>query len=371
MLKHLHLQNFTVFADAKFEFGPGLNVLVGTNGTGKSHVLKLGYIALASVSELLSDIFLTKDARNWQLTFNEYLMQVLRPENLGKLVRRGSIENIARVQAEMQIGQDELKIEFSFSPDTQFLKNEERVKAIQFPREEDDFAGGAVFIPAKEILSLYPGLKSLYEKFDLALEKTVADLCDSLSLPLLRMPEKAAKAAIKTLEKLMQGEIRLESGRFYIYPQVGERLEIDLAAEGIRKIATLAQLLANNGLRPEITLFWDEPEANLNPALLRELAAILAELSRQGFQIILATHSTDLLKEFHILSRQKNAQPLPIKYFGLNAEPGEATRIVSTDNFEYLPDVVALAEELKQADELEEIFIRDDREYYANNRGEE
>ncbi len=108
-----------------------------------------------------------------------------------------------------------------------------------------------------------------------------------------------------------------------------------------------------------------EPEANLNPALLQKLAAILAQLARQGFQIILATHSTDLLKEFHILSRQKDAEPLPIKYFGLNARPGEATTVVATDNFEYLPDVVALEVELEQADNLDEIFAREDRERHA------
>jgi DNA repair ATPase RecN len=44
MLKRLLVKNFTVFAEADFEFGPGLNVVVGTNGTGKSHVLKLGYV---------------------------------------------------------------------------------------------------------------------------------------------------------------------------------------------------------------------------------------------------------------------------------------------------------------------------------------
>ncbi|GAA4019049.1 hypothetical protein GCM10022408_36280 [Hymenobacter fastidiosus] len=45
MLKRLLIKDFTVFADADFTFGPGLNVIVGTNGTGKSHVLKLGYTA--------------------------------------------------------------------------------------------------------------------------------------------------------------------------------------------------------------------------------------------------------------------------------------------------------------------------------------
>lgn len=51
MLKRLYLRNFTVFADAEFEFGPGLNVLVGTNGTGKTHVLKAGYSVLYSFLE--------------------------------------------------------------------------------------------------------------------------------------------------------------------------------------------------------------------------------------------------------------------------------------------------------------------------------
>ena len=48
MLNRLHIRNFTVFAEAEFEFSAGLNVIVGTNGTGKSHGLKLGYAVLRS-----------------------------------------------------------------------------------------------------------------------------------------------------------------------------------------------------------------------------------------------------------------------------------------------------------------------------------
>ena len=47
MLKSLHLENFTVFPDAKFTFGKNLNVIVGENGAGKSHVLKAAYAAIA------------------------------------------------------------------------------------------------------------------------------------------------------------------------------------------------------------------------------------------------------------------------------------------------------------------------------------
>lgn len=137
-------------------------------------------------------------------------------------------------------------------------------------------------------------------------------------------------------------------------------------AEGLRKFGTLQKLLANGSLTSQTTLFWDEPEANLNSALLRKLAAILGGLARQGFQIILATHSMSLLKEFHILSRQKDVKPLPIKYFGLNAELGQPTTLITKDDFEYLPDVVALEVELEQADALEEVFIQDDQKANAN-----
>jgi len=71
MLQRLHLRNFTVFEDADFEFGPGLNVIVGANGTGKSHVLKVGYAAthstipiLQNFSKFSNEILKAVDERN-------------------------------------------------------------------------------------------------------------------------------------------------------------------------------------------------------------------------------------------------------------------------------------------------------------------
>ena len=197
--------------------------------------------------------------------------------------------------------------------------------------------------------------------------RTYLDLLDSLKQIELRQMEKAVMDVVIKIEGLLGGAVEFEGDRFYLLQNDAPQIEMNLVAEGFRKFAMLAQLLYNGSLTQKSTLFWDEPEANLNPALLRKLAAILAELARQGFQIILATHSMSLLKEFHILSREKDAKPLPIKYFGLNAGPGEATRIVTTDNFEYLPDIVALEVELEQADALEEIFVREDQQRHADN----
>ncbi len=46
MLKRMHLKKFTVFNDQMFEFSNGLNVIVGENSAGKSHILKLAYAML-------------------------------------------------------------------------------------------------------------------------------------------------------------------------------------------------------------------------------------------------------------------------------------------------------------------------------------
>lgn len=51
MLQELSVKNFTVFAVADFRFCNGLNLIVGENGAGKTHVLKLAY----SIAHSLSD----------------------------------------------------------------------------------------------------------------------------------------------------------------------------------------------------------------------------------------------------------------------------------------------------------------------------
>lgn len=375
MLKRLHIQNFTAFADADFTFGPGLNVLVGTNGTGKSHVLKLGYAVTQTVS-FADQIKRNKpkdefDPTDFQLAvsiaLSSRLSAVFLPGTQNKLVRNTVDAQDAQVSAVFGVDDNArftFSIKHSEQPSNSIVSDEPfqaSTKAVDAP----------IFIPAKEILSLMPDILGISKNNPEVFDSTYLDLATQLTIRVPQNLPPFAKPILAKWASIMQGEIQSEDGRFYFYPKNGTRFRVGLAAEGYRKLGTLSHLLAIGSLTNNTTLFWDEPESNLNPALLRELAKVLVELARQGFQVILATHSTDLLKEFHILSRQKDAKPLPIKYFGLNAEPGEATRIISTDNFEFLPDVVALSEELKQADELEEIFIREDQEYHANNRGEE
>lgn len=375
MLKRLHLQSFTAFADADFEFGPGLNVLVGTNGTGKSHVLKLGYAVTQTVA-FAEQIRRNKpkdefDPADFQLSvsiaLSSRLSAVFLPGTQNKLVRDTIDSQDARVNAAFGVESD-AQFAFNIKQSAQPLNNVGIDQSFRFSSKE---IAAPIFIPAKEILSLMPDILGISKNNPDVFDSTYLDLATQLTIRVPKTPPVFAKPVLNTWSSIMQGEIQSEDGRFYFYPKNGARFRVGLAAEGFRKLGTLSHLLAIGSLNKNATLFWDEPEANLNPALLRELAKVLAELARQGFQIILATHSMGLLKEFHILSREKDKVKLPIQYFGLNAEPGQATTLLTRDDFEYLPDVVALEVELEQADDLEEIFAREDRQFHANNRGEE
>ena len=358
MLKRLHLQNFTVFADADFEFVQGLNVLVGTNGTGKSHVLKLGYIAARVTARILGDETPASGPRNWEVYLAERLKDVLQPQKLGDLVRWGAKGKSASVAVEFEdTTREKLAFSFTSSAKQSAGAGKQPIGVDVYPRQTD--LSRAIFIPPKEVLTL-AWLRAIYEKRVLPIDDTYPSLLDLLNEIPLRKLSLAAEQVLKSLERILGGRIEVEGERFYLVSK-SRRLEMNMVAEGVRKFALLERLLRNGVLTPDNVLFWDEPEANLNPLLLRELAKVLVELARHGFQIILATHSMSLLKEFHILSRQKDAKPLPIKYFGLNAEPGEATTVVTRSDFKYLPDVVALEVELDQADDLEEIFARESR----------
>ena len=51
MLDSLEVKNFMVFPDVKLRFAGGLNVIVGENGLGETHLLKLPYAVMTVSAE--------------------------------------------------------------------------------------------------------------------------------------------------------------------------------------------------------------------------------------------------------------------------------------------------------------------------------
>lgn len=362
MLKRLHLRNFTVFEYESFDFEPGLNVIVGRNGAGKSQVLKLGYVIVYEIFQALQSRKndetgqrIIAEQRSFEFMFDK-LKNVFQPYpfKVGELIRREAKvpESIIEMVVTYPGGQVNSSMKF-----TQAASNGPLFMLPQEWNKDIDFAP-PVFIPAKEVLTM-GWLSSLYERREIPIDETYPDLLALLSGPPLRQPKPSY--IIEKLSQLIGGKVDEAGGRFYLNNPGQQGLEMNLVAEGMRKFATLYKLLANGTLTPETALFWDEPEANLNPALLKDMASILTDLAQAGFQIILATHSLFLMRELHILAQQKKK---PVRYFGLYAGEDGAVQVERQDDLMQLQHLVALDAELAQTFDFEASL---DQDYAGDN----
>ena len=87
-LTRLELDYFTAFTNLKLDLSPGINVLVGGNGTGKTHLMKVCYAACEASRSRRDDFF--------QKLVAVILKELFLPSrrSLGRLVGSGRVPNL-------------------------------------------------------------------------------------------------------------------------------------------------------------------------------------------------------------------------------------------------------------------------------------
>ncbi|MEO5728934.1 MAG: AAA family ATPase [Byssovorax sp.] len=341
MITSLQVKNFTAFSEAKLDFGKHLNVIVGENGTGKTHILKLAYSVLAaSWEEGRTPTASVPDRSRFSGRLGDKLVNVFRPEALGHLVRRRKGRD--RCDVRMTCINEAWDTSFSFS-----RKEMIGVAISSRPRDFVDVA--PIYLPTRELLTIYPGFVSLYESRYLEFEETWRDTCILLGVPLKKgIEEKRVRELLEPIESLMGGTIELDkSGRFYLRTASG-RMEMPLVAEGFRKLGMLARLIATGALLDKGCLFWDEPEANLNPRIIKHIASSIVELSLSGIQVFIATHSLFLLREIEMLLEDRERK-IDVRFFGLHPSD-DGVSVEQGPSPQDMGEIAVLDEELKQSD---------------------
>jgi wobble nucleotide-excising tRNase len=152
-------------------------------------------------------------------------------------------------------------------------------------------------------------------------DDTYIDIITSASIDVTRgAPSAQQKKYLEKIQKMMNGKVTLKDEEFYLRPGNQAMLEFSLVAEGVRKIALLWQLISNGTLESGSVLFWDEPEANINPKNIPAIVDLLLDLQKNGVQIFIATHDYFLAK---YIDSRKNKQH-SIEYHALyKAENGK------------------------------------------------
>jgi predicted ATPase len=323
----LVLENFTAFEHFEQEFSPGINILIGTNGTGKTHILKVLYAACAITTWDDKDKGFIIKLRN---VFNPHEGHICRLARLSSQDKEAIIK-ITRDDGTM------LTAELSQKTDFFHTINEAEWQKVSMD---------SAYIPVKEMLAHAPGFMATVSRREIAFEEIYTDIIKRAYLPKLKGIPDSCRALLNSLQESITGEVIQKGEHFFLRNKQGE-LEFSLLAEGWRKIA-LISLLIQNGILLGSILFWDEPEANLNPALMGQVVEVILELQRLGVQVFLATHNYVLLKEFDLRKKPEDA----IRYISLFRDESGAVAAHATD-------VYSLIQPNPISDTFADLFQRD------------
>ena len=278
-IKSVHLQNFTVFENLEVEFSRGINVVIGTNGTGKTHILKAMYGICEGINSSNTDVY---DISQPYFSVNPL-----------ELIRSKDSSN-PRTFIKLNFGENRAA---SYSI---IMHEGKKLAADGSNYKLIDFKIKSIFIPAKEMLSHSKGFLALYNKYKIPFDKTYIDIIVNAELPEVRETSELNDELLQTLSKVIGGNVLHENGTFYIVKTSGAKIEFPVEAEGLRKFGLLWKLIKNGLLEEGTVLFWDEPEANINPELMPILVELMLELERKGVQLFIATHSYNLAKYLEI-----------------------------------------------------------------------
>lgn len=313
----VELRRFTAFDSLEFRPSPGVNVLVGANGTGKTHLMKVAYAAC--------DVSKTKDS------FAEKLVRVFKPSGnaIGRLVKRRE----ESAKCKISVFQGNRQISTSFSNRTDIAASAHVTGAPRWMEDPIE----SVYVPVKEMLANAPGFLSLYAQRDIHFEEIYVDILHRAFRPAVRgNPPPDRRKLLANLQRVIKGKVHAKNEEFFLRSNQGN-LEFTLLAEGIRKLGLLWLLIQNDTLLKGSVLFWDEPETNLNPKLFGPTIEILLELQRMGVQIFIATHNYVILNELDLRKRESDK----IDFHAFYRINGEIVCHRSEDYNDIVPNAIA------------------------------
>ncbi|MBI4660698.1 MAG: AAA family ATPase [Verrucomicrobia bacterium] len=293
MITRLELKNFGPLKKTDWKKLGSINLVIGSNGSGKTFLLKSLYSAMRTLEEYKRG----DDPRSAAEILADKLHWTFQADRIGDLVGKSADGPLT-----FRCWVDGNEFTYSFGKDTtrQISSLENHVP----PKSSN-----SIFLPAKEVLSLHAViLKSRETDQVFGFDDTYLDLARALR----QSPQKGKNyeefsISRRNLEAMLGGKVEYdESTGKWQFKKGNQRFPIGVTAEGIKKVAILDTLLGNRYLDPGSVIFIDEPEAALHPVALGQLLDIVAMLAQGGIQFFLASHSCFVVKKLFLIAQEKN-----------------------------------------------------------------
>lgn len=346
-IKALHAYDFMIFNSLDIEFSPNINIISGENSTGKTALLKMMYADLKGYTDAYAVKGNTTRDDLERAIVNKY-QGVFRPDNesIGRLVNRKQGNNNADISLLFSNGE---KFRIGFS-----RKSSKHIEILKGNFIDiGDLA--PIYIPPKEIISTTENFGALYDNYHIAFEETYYDLTRLLEKPLRKGPNTSEQNEVMaSFEKIVNGNIVQKDKKFYLKVKGAGEFEMGLVSEGYRKLTTIMYLILSGSLTKDSILFWDEPETNMNPKMIKPMVDALITLANMGVQIFVTTHDYFVQQCFNMEAMYGKNKKLKYKFISLyHAENGE-TKAETADR---LGDI----EHNAIMDEFDELYDREQR----------
>lgn len=326
-------------------FAP-VNVIIGKNDTGKTGLLKLLYATAKTV-----DIY-SRRSQSQEISLKKQLAEKLydtfQPgkKGLGELVTKGSKDKLS-VDIEFhhsKLGYDD-SMHFTFGEATNntIVDGQEHIKLIP-----DNFR--CLFIPAKEVLTALKAIRATRDNLHIpGFDDTYLDLIKSLVVPTQKGNiTEELKGVNQKLEDLFEGRIEQGEEDDFVFKKGNAEYQMQMTAEGVKKIGILTTLIRNRQLNANSVLFLDEPETALHPEATRELVEMLMLMAKAGIQVFIATHNYFVLKQMYICAKREKIRT---NCYKLEKEKGKTVEYSMYDLADQFPENAISNEAISMSDE--------------------
>ena len=120
-----------------------------------------------------------------------------------------------------------------------------------------------------------------------------------------------------TREEVLNGKVGISEDGELVFQEKGKAFPLPLVAMGVANLGILALLIERKIIDEETFIFIDEPEAHLHPAWQVVMAETLFALSQRGVNVVIATHSVDILKwlEVHVKEKPEDEKLIALNHF--------------------------------------------------------
>ena len=245
--------------------------------------------------------------------FVKKIQGVFRPDEMkiGRLVSRKQGSNRTEFSLDIE-KKDKISIAFG---NRQENHADVRVKYGEKVKKYD-----VIYIPTKEMISTVEHFVSLYDEYHIDFEEMYYDLAKLLDRPLSKGPNTMEQNQVLfSLEDIMKGQIVQRNKKFYFKIKGEGEFEMGLLSDGYRKLSMLIYMILSGSLNKNTILFWDEPETNMNPKMIRPIVQVMLALAKMGVQIFVSTHDYFVLQEFNMIAAypELNPEKLDVRFISL------------------------------------------------------